>query len=396
MPTCSSIRARPPLLHTRRPLASARASRQHHRQLAPTAPRGHGSRLRQRLLRRAAPQPGLREARLAAWNHPNLPGRPRAVGRPPPRGAARSAAPSSSRVAPRSPSPSRSGPPPATLYFLSDRTGWWNLYRWRKEQVGPAHLPPMEAEFAGPHWRFAQSTYAFESETLPRRLHLLSRHCAWHLAHLDVEKGTLPSRQIPTPLIAQLRADRGHAISSWAPAPRIPPPSSGWISQERQDAGAARRPRAHRGCWLTSLKPEAHHLPDGQTALSSRPRALLPPRATATSASPRTSAPPLIVISHGGPTFFRRQPHRLRYGEAVLDQPRLWRAGCELRGQHWLWARVSQSAVWPWGVVDVDGLRERGEVFGHDGRCGRREVNHLRRQRGRLHDTGRPGLQRHL
>jgi hypothetical protein len=25
--------------------------------------------------------------------------------------------------------------PDGELYFLSDRTGWWNLYRWRREET---------------------------------------------------------------------------------------------------------------------------------------------------------------------------------------------------------------------------------------------------------------------
>ena len=35
--------------------------------------------------------------------------------------------------------------PDGTLYFVSDRTGWWNLYRWRDNSVEP--LFPTEAEF---------------------------------------------------------------------------------------------------------------------------------------------------------------------------------------------------------------------------------------------------------
>ena len=52
--------------------------------------------------------------------------------------------------------------PDGTLYFVSDRTGWWNLYRWEKNQVKP--LVAMEAEFGLPQWVFGMSTYAFEKE----------------------------------------------------------------------------------------------------------------------------------------------------------------------------------------------------------------------------------------
>src|SRR5439155_26882911 len=40
--------------------------------------------------------------------------------------------------------------PDGTLYFVSDRTGWWNLYRLRHE-VEAVH--PMDAEFGRPQWQ---------------------------------------------------------------------------------------------------------------------------------------------------------------------------------------------------------------------------------------------------
>jgi dipeptidyl aminopeptidase/acylaminoacyl peptidase len=37
--------------------------------------------------------------------------------------------------------------PDGTLYFISDRTGWWNLYRWNEISGAVEALCPMEAEF---------------------------------------------------------------------------------------------------------------------------------------------------------------------------------------------------------------------------------------------------------
>ena len=45
-----------------------------------------------------------------------------------------------------------------TLYFISDRTGFWNLYRWSGEAGEP--VLAKAAEFAGPLWVFGQSNYA--------------------------------------------------------------------------------------------------------------------------------------------------------------------------------------------------------------------------------------------
>jgi hypothetical protein len=45
------------------------------------------------------------------------------------------------------------------LHFVSDRSGWWNLYRWRDGAVEA--LYPMPAEFGLPQWVFDMATYAF-------------------------------------------------------------------------------------------------------------------------------------------------------------------------------------------------------------------------------------------
>ncbi|MFN3432588.1 MAG: TolB family protein, partial [Candidatus Sericytochromatia bacterium] len=45
--------------------------------------------------------------------------------------------------------------PDGSLYFLSDRTNWWNLMRWNGKE--PEALCPMEAEFGSPSWTFGRS-----------------------------------------------------------------------------------------------------------------------------------------------------------------------------------------------------------------------------------------------
>jgi hypothetical protein len=50
--------------------------------------------------------------------------------------------------------------PEGVLHFVSDISGWWNLYR---EEV-PGQLEalfPLNAEFGQPQWNFGEATYAF-------------------------------------------------------------------------------------------------------------------------------------------------------------------------------------------------------------------------------------------
>ena len=49
--------------------------------------------------------------------------------------------------------------PDGVLHFVSDRTGWWNLYREVDGEVRA--ICPMDAEFGWPQWVFGVSTYAF-------------------------------------------------------------------------------------------------------------------------------------------------------------------------------------------------------------------------------------------
>src|SRR5262249_17919662 len=95
------------------------------------------------------------------WNHPNMPWDGTAL-----------------RVAPLGPDAALGPPelaaggaeesifqpewsPDGTLYFVSDRSGWWNLCRRRAGQVEP--VCPRPAEFGLPQWVFRMSTYAFSS-----------------------------------------------------------------------------------------------------------------------------------------------------------------------------------------------------------------------------------------
>ncbi|MGH8569470.1 MAG: TolB family protein, partial [Gammaproteobacteria bacterium] len=73
------------------------------------------------------------------------------------------------------------------LFFVSDRSGWWNLYRWTDLEVKA--LAPMEAEFGLPQWAFGESTYAPLS---PHEIACTySQGGSSHFARLNVDSGKL-------------------------------------------------------------------------------------------------------------------------------------------------------------------------------------------------------------
>src|ERR1700682_3594897 len=72
--------------------------------------------------------------------------------------------------------------PDGTLYFVSDRSGCWNLYRVTAE-ASIESVCEMQAEFGAPQWIFGLSTYAFESAA--RIVCAFAERGLWRLGTVD-------------------------------------------------------------------------------------------------------------------------------------------------------------------------------------------------------------------
>jgi dipeptidyl aminopeptidase/acylaminoacyl peptidase len=98
--------------------------------------------------------------------------------------------------------------PDGVLYFISDRTGWWNLYRWHQGQVEP--LVEMEAEFGRPQWLFGMSHYGFDSAG-----RIICTYCQqgiWHLASLDTKTRQLEPIKVPFTNIYGIHVAAGRVV----------------------------------------------------------------------------------------------------------------------------------------------------------------------------------------
>src|SRR5262244_2110984 len=86
-------------------------------------------------------------------------------------------------------------PDGAAIVFVSDRSDWWNPYRFEIATAKTTPLAPRAAEFGQPQWVFGMSTYAFAG---PDRM-----VCAYYarglgtLAVLDLEPRTLQPLDLP-------------------------------------------------------------------------------------------------------------------------------------------------------------------------------------------------------
>ncbi|HUJ09496.1 MAG TPA: S9 family peptidase [Verrucomicrobiae bacterium] len=98
--------------------------------------------------------------------------------------------------------------PDGVLHFISDRSGWWNLYRLKDDSVEA--LVPMSADFGMPQWVFGMSTYAFESAD--RLVCTYSAKGLWQMALLDLKSLRLEELCLPYTQYAYVKAAPGKAV----------------------------------------------------------------------------------------------------------------------------------------------------------------------------------------
>lgn len=98
--------------------------------------------------------------------------------------------------------------PMGELYFISDKNGWWNLYRLRDGEVEV--IFPMEAEFGGPHWVFGLSYYGFRREE--ELIAIYNEDGLKHLARIDTVEKTIEEIETPYTDLSYLKIDQDHAF----------------------------------------------------------------------------------------------------------------------------------------------------------------------------------------
>jgi dipeptidyl aminopeptidase/acylaminoacyl peptidase len=246
------------------------------------------------------------------------------------------------------------------LYFVSDRSGWWNLYRWRDARIDA--LCPMEAEFGQPQWVFGSSLYGFASASLI--ICCYSNSGRDRLAALDAETKELTDMDLPFSAISQVNAGANRVVFIGASATE--PTSIVSLDLPGGDPVVLRKSRATTvdPGYLTSPRPVEFPTAAGLTAHGY----FYPPR-NRDFAAALTEKPPLLVISHGGPTSCSSASlkYAVQYwssrGIAVLD--------VNYSGSSGYGRAYRQRLNGNWGIADVDDcvngaryLVERGEVDG--------------------------------
>jgi dipeptidyl aminopeptidase/acylaminoacyl peptidase len=233
--------------------------------------------------------------------------------------------------------------PAGVLHFVSDLSGWWNLYKCEAATVHP--LCPREAEFGGPHWTFGGSMYGFRAEDEIVCTYI--EEGVSRLARLSTSEGTLTPIDNPYQEIRELRVS-GNKVALLGGAPTIA------LELALIDLSSGTREVLARS--IATLPPEGYlSVPQSIRYASANGRiayAFHYPPANASCEPLPGEKPPLIVIGHGGPTGMATSTLKLATqfwtsrGFAVLD--------VNYGGSTGFGRAYRDALAGQWGVVDVE------------------------------------------
>jgi dipeptidyl aminopeptidase/acylaminoacyl peptidase len=227
--------------------------------------------------------------------------------------------------------------PSGVLHYVSDRSGWWNLY----DEAGTA-LCPQGAEFGVPDWVFGTATYAF----LPgdRLVAIWSHGGQAHLGY--VSEGRAEAQDLPFSSYSELQPAPGGVVALAASPTRplgvVRLDLDGTVEEVRRSRDVGLDPGA-----ISTPEAVAFRTGAGEVAHAF----FYPPRNPAFQA-PGGERPPVVVIIHGGPTSSTA---------AVFDPfVQFWTtrgfavADVDYRGSTGYGRAYRRRLNGEWGVVDVE------------------------------------------
>ncbi|KAF9991852.1 Dipeptidyl aminopeptidase [Entomortierella chlamydospora] len=189
-----------------------------------------------------------------------------------------------------------------TLYFMSDKTGFWNLYSYKAGgKVELVLQEPVKAEFQGPAWRFGSKSY-YPLKSDPTKIaSTYTKDGVDHLAIIDAKSKTLKDIPIEFQVIDSVYAT-----------------TSGQDDALLLDVGSYNVPsqvisyNLRTNKYEVLMKSSTVDVPKGwiakpepltfKTTGDLEAYALYYPPTNQDYIAPEGTLPPLRVLSHGGPT----------------------------------------------------------------------------------------------
>ncbi|MCC3526734.1 MAG: S9 family peptidase [Microcoleus sp. PH2017_22_RUC_O_B] len=264
--------------------------------------------------------------------------------------------------------------PDGVLYFVSDKSNWWNFYRTPlnpplargeakietslREQPEIEPVCEMSAEFGLPQWVFGMSTYAVVSES--QIICTYTQQGKWHLASLDLATKQLTNIETGYTDISSVQA-RGEIAVFLAGSPIAPTAivQLNLATSQREILRKSSDLSIDAG-YFSVPQPLEFPTENNLTAFGF----FYPPK-NQDFAAPAGEKPPLVVKSHGGPTAATSSSMNLKIqywtsrGFAVLD---VNYGGSTGYGREYR-RRLQDS----WGIVDVDDCANGAKYLAEQG-----------------------------
>ena len=252
--------------------------------------------------------------------------------------------------------------PDNLLYFVSDVSGWWNIYRYQDIQLTKSkNLTPIEAEFTQAQWGLGSRYYGFLSED--RIICAYNTNGKWNLAELDVNTSKLEGIQTAFTEFNRSGLESKNGMTVLGAGSSIKPFSIYlYLDKKVTELKSAIRPKVDETYF--SL-PESITFPTSEDLNSHG--FFYPPHNPDYDQEELNQLPPLLVLSHGGPTGATSTTLDLSIqfwtsrGFGVLD--------VNYRGSTGYGTTYRKRLNGKWGIVDIDDcvngalyLAKRGDI----------------------------------
>ncbi|WP_226702914.1 S9 family peptidase [Microbulbifer elongatus] len=243
--------------------------------------------------------------------------------------------------------------PCGELFYVSDRSNWWNIYRAGSESP----LWECAAEFATPQWVFGMSTYGFLN---PQTIFCTyTQDGIWKLALIDLQNGQVKALQHPGCDFESINCAQNRAVfiasgSTDFPSVSLYDGDSDAFSVIASSSAAPVEPS-----WFSRAQPIAYQK-DGREVYG-----FYYPPCNPEFTAPAEEKPPLIVFGHGGPTGATSAGLNLKVqywtsrGFAILD---VNYSGSTGYGREYR-DRLKDT----WGVLDVEDVCAGAEYLVQQG-----------------------------
>lgn len=231
--------------------------------------------------------------------------------------------------------------PDGELYFVSDKSNWWNLYRLINGVAEP--VCQMDAEFGLPQWQFGMTRYGFiDADTI---LTSYSSSGIEKLATVDLTNGKLKILARDHSAYSSLRTKDGKVCYIAQSPTEFPAVFIGDISSEQLVCSSS----------TSTVKEGSYSIAEAvtfSTGNQQQAHGFFYAPVNAEYEGAEDELPPLLVMIHGGPTSATSDSlsFKIQYwtnrGFAVLD--------VNYRGSTGFGREYRDALKTQWGVADVE------------------------------------------